>query len=131
VRRVRAAALLGACVLLGAGCAGSTHTAGNDFQVTNRSDFFEFKIGSAKTFTMSQSYAWWNPDSSAAVRQDSGIQGGEALVEIRDADGVVVHSKNLSEQGTMVSLKGKPGMWSVKVTLDKASGLVRFQVEGK
>lgn len=126
---MRAVALLGAWLLLEAGCA-STHTAGNDFQVTNRSDFFEFKIGTAKTFTMSQNYAWWNPDSSASVRQDSGIQSGEALVEIRDADGVVVHLKNLREQGTMVSLKGKPGMWSVKVTLDKASGLVRFQVEG-
>jgi hypothetical protein len=65
------------------------------------------------------------------VRQGSDIQGGEALVEVRDADGSIVHSKNLSEQGTTVSLKGKPGMWSVKVTLDKASGLVRFQIEGK
>lgn len=127
---MRAAALLGTWLLLGAGCAG-TQKAGNDFQVTNRSDFFEFKIGDAKTFTMSQNYAWWNPDSSAAVRQDSGIQAGEALVEIRDADGSVVYSKNLREQGTMVSLKGKPGMWSVKVTLDKADGSVHFQVEGK
>jgi hypothetical protein len=127
---MRAAALLGAWILLGTGCA-STHTSGNDFQVTNRSDFFEFKIGTAKTLTMSQNYAWWNPDSSAAVRQDSNILAGEALVEIRDADGAVVHSKNLREPGTMVSLKGKPGMWSVKVTLDKATGPVRFQVEGK
>jgi hypothetical protein len=127
---MRMAVLLGASLLLVAGCA-STHTAGNDFQVTNRSDFFEFKIGTAKTFTMSQNYAWWNPDSSAAVRQDSDIQAGEALVEIRDADGGVVHSKNLREQGTMVSLKGKPGMWSVKVTLDKATGSVHFQAEGK
>ena len=116
--------------LLAAGCA-STHTAGNDFQVTNKSDYFEFKIGTAKTFTMSQNYAWWNPDSSAVVRAGSDIQEGQALVEIRDADGSVVHSKNLSEQGTTESLKGKPGMWSVKVTLDKASGLVRFQIEGK
>ena len=127
---MRAASLLGAWLLLGAGCA-STHTSGNDFQVTNRSDFFEFKIGTAKTLTMSQNYAWWNPDSSAAVRQDSNVLDGEALVEIRDADGAVVHSKNLREQGTMASLKGKPGMWSVKVTLDKATGSVRFQVEGK
>jgi hypothetical protein len=116
-------------LVLMAGCA-STHTAGNDFQVTNKSDYFEFKIGTAKTFTMSQNYAWWNPDSSAVVLAESDIQGGEALVEVRDADGSVVHSKNLKEQGTTVSLKGKPGMWSVKVTLDKASGLVRFQVEG-
>jgi hypothetical protein len=116
--------------LLAAGCA-STHTTGNDFQVTNKSDYFEFKIGTAKTFTMSQNYAWWNPDSSAVVRAGSDIQGGQALVEIRDADGSVVHSRNLSEQGTTESLKGKPGMWSVKVTLDKASGLVRFQIEGK
>ena len=130
MRRVRAAALLGAWLLLGAGCA-STRTAGNDFQVTNRSDFFEFKIGAAKTLTMSQNYAWWNPDSSAAVRQDSNILDGEALVEIRDADGSVVHSKDLREQGTIVSLKGKPGMWSVKITLDKATGSVRFQVEGR
>ena len=117
-------------LLIAAGCA-STQTAGNDFQVTNRSGYFEFKIGTAKTFTMSQNYAWWNPDSAAVVRQGSDIQGGEALVEIRDADGSVVHSKNLSEQGTIVSLKGKPGMWSVKVTLDKASGLVRLEIEGK
>lgn len=117
-------------LFLMAGCA-STHTAGNDFQVTNKSDYFEFKIGTAKTFTMSQNYAWWNPDSSAVVLAESDIQGGEALVEVRDADGSVVHSKNLMEQGTTVSLKGKPGMWSVKVTLDKASGLVRFQIEGK
>ncbi|HET9939778.1 MAG TPA: hypothetical protein VFR25_01620 [Candidatus Eisenbacteria bacterium] len=129
MKRLSAAAWA-AGLLLAAGCA-STHTSGNDFQVTNRSDYFEFKIGTAKTFTMSQNYAWWNPDSSAVVRQGSDIQGGEALVEVRDADGSVVHSKNLSEQGTMVSLKGKPGMWSVKVTLDKASGLVRFQIEGK
>jgi hypothetical protein len=127
---MRGAALLCAWLLLGMGCA-STHPAGNDFQVTNRSDFFEFKIGTAKTLTMSQNYAWWNPDSSATVRQGSDIQGGEALLEIRDADGAVVHSKNLREQGTMVSLKGKPGMWSVKVTLDNATGSVRFQVEGK
>jgi hypothetical protein len=79
--------------------AGVRKVGGNDFQVTNRSDFFEFRIGTAKTFTMSQNYAWWNPDSSASVRQDSGIQSGEALVEIRDADGVVVHLKNLREQG--------------------------------
>ena len=117
-------------LFLMAGCA-STHTAGNDFQVTNKSDYFEFKIGTAKTFTMSQNYAWWNPDSSAVVLAESDIQAGEALVEVRDADGSVVHSKNLKEQGRTVSLKGKPGMWSVKVTLDKASGLVRFQIEGK
>lgn len=123
-------AVWGACLLLASGCA-SSHTAGNDFQVTNRSDYFEFKIGAATAFTMSQNYAWWNPDSAAVVRQDSDIQGGHALVELRDADGSVVHSKNLNEQGTTESLKGKPGMWSVKVNLDKTSGSVRFQIEGK
>lgn len=126
----RAAVLLGTCLLLVAGCA-STHTTGNDFQVTNRSDFFEFKIGTATNFTMSQNYAWWNPDSTAVVRQDSNIQHGQGLVEVRDADGTVVHSKNMNEQGTATSLKGNPGMWSVKVNLDKADGSVRFQIEGK
>jgi hypothetical protein len=129
VKRVRAAACA-AGLLLAAGCA-STQTAGNDFQVTNRSDYFEFKIGTAKALTMSQNYAWWNPDSTAVVHEGSDIQGGQALVELRDADGTVVHSKNLSGQGTEVSLKGNPGMWSVKVNLDKASGSVRVQIEGK
>lgn len=112
------------------GCA-STHAGGNDYQVTNRSDFFEFRIGSAESFTMGQTYAWWNPDSSAVVRQNSAITDGVALLEIRDVDGLVVHSKNLREQGTMATFPGKPGMWSVKVTLDKATGSVQFQVQGK
>lgn len=110
------------------GCA-STRTAGNDFQVTNRPGFFEFRIGTAENFTMAQTYAWWNPVSTAVVRQSSDIRGGVALLEIRDVNGLLVHAKNLREQGTMVTFAGAPGMWSVEVSLDKATGSVRFQVE--
>lgn len=119
-----------ASALLLSGCA-STRTIGNDFRVTNRSDFFEFRIGSAENFTMAQTYAWWNPDSSALIRQTSEIRNGVARLEIRDVNGLVVHAKNLREQGTLATFSGVPGMWSVEVTLDKATGSVRFQVEGR
>jgi hypothetical protein len=124
------AALAGALLLAIAGCA-STKTGANDFQVTNKSDFFEFRVGTIDHFTMSQTYAWWNPDSAAVVRQESDIRDGAASVEIRDVDGLVVHSKNLNEKGTMATASGKPGMWSVKVTLDKATGSVGLQVRGR
>ena len=124
------AALAGALLLATAGCA-STHTGANDFQVTNKSDFFEFRVGSIDRFTMSQTYAWWNPDSAAVVRQESDISGGVAMVEIRDVDGLVVHSKSLLERGTMTTSQGKPGMWSIKVTLDKATGSAHIQAQGK
>jgi hypothetical protein len=114
--------------LTASGCA-STRTAGNDFRVTNRLGFFEFRIGSAESFTMAQTYAWWNPHSTAVVRQSSEIRSGVALLEIRDVNGLLVHAKNLREQGTMVTSAGAPGMWSVEVSLDKATGSVRLQVE--
>ena len=128
--RVGAGPLLLAALALTAGCA-ATHTAANDFQVTNRSGFFEFRLGTAENFTMSQTYAWWNADSSAVVRQESDVRGGAGQLEIRDVDGAVMLSKSLREKGTVTTVRGKPGMWSVKVALDKTTGSVQLQVQGK
>lgn len=110
------------------GCA-STHSVSRDLSVTNEADQFRIRIGSLESFTEMLEYEWATTGSIATVVQAGGIQGGIAHMEIRDPEGLVLHSKSLRENGTFVTHAGRPGVWKVRFDFDKATGSVDVAVQ--
>jgi len=128
MKRFAPALLAVSLALLGGGCAASRSQVARDFTVMNETDVFELHYGTLENFSNRQTFSWTNTGSRARVRQASSVQSGVALVEIRDPSGLVVHSKNLREQGSFVSFEGKPGVWKITVILDRAAGSLTFEV---
>lgn len=120
--------LLAALALLAAGCASSSYLA-RDLTITNQPDSFEMHVGSLENFTQRMSYQWTNSGTKATVRHASSIKEGTARLEIRDSGGRVVHSQDLGQQGTFVTDEGRPGIWRIRVTLERADGSVTFLVQ--
>ena len=102
----------------------STHSVSRNLSVTNETDRFTIRIETMESFTEVLEYDWTSTASIATVVQASGIQGGIANVEIRDPEGLVIHSKSLRESGTFVTHAGRPGVWKVRFDFDKATGSV-------
>jgi hypothetical protein len=114
--------------LLAPACA-STHSVSRDLSVTNETDRFRIRIAALESFTEMLEYEWTTTASIAMVVQAGSIQGGIAHMEIRDPEGLVIHSKSLREAGTFVTHAGRPGVWKVRFDLDKATGSVDVGVE--
>jgi hypothetical protein len=110
------------------GC-GSTHSMSRDLSVTRETDQFRMQIGVLESFTEILEYEWAMTTSIATVVQASGIQDGIANVEIRDPEGLVIHSKSLRESGTFVTHAGRPGVWKVRFEFNKATGSVDVGVQ--
>jgi hypothetical protein len=127
LQALMAASALALVSLLGSGCA-STHTVARDLTVTNLPDSFEMHVGTLESFSNTFTYQWTTTGTKATVRQASSIQEGDGLLEIKDPTGLQVHDKNLHEVGTFITAEGKPGVWKIKVTLQKATGSVTFLV---
>ena len=102
----------------------STHSVSRNLSVTNETDRFTIRIETMESFTDVLEYDWSTTASIATVVQASGIQDGIANVEIRDPEGLVIHSKSLRESGTFVTHAGRPGVWKVRFDFDKATGSV-------
>ena len=116
-------ALLAMVACLAPACA-STHSVSRNLSVTNETDRFTIRIETMESFTDVLQYDWSTTASIATVVQASGIQDGIASVEIRDPEGLVIHSKSLRESGTFVTHAGRPGVWKVRFDFDKATGSV-------
>ena len=112
-----------ALAMLVPGCA-STRSVSRDLSVTNETDQFRIQIRALESFTEVLEYDWTTTASIATVIQAGGIPSGIATIEIRDPEGLVIHSKSLRESGTFVTHAGRPGVWKVRFDFDKASGSV-------
>lgn len=110
-----------------AGCA-ATHTVAHDLTVMNQPDAFSLHIGSVEGFSRRLEYTWENSGTKALVRQASSITAGAARIEVRDADGRLVHEKSLTEVGSYPTAEGKPGRWRVALILSRTTGSVTFEL---
>lgn len=122
--RTLTVALIALCLI---GCA-STRKVRRELSVLNEPGVFSLRIGSVEDVSHSLRYEWINAMGEATIRQDSKIKSGAARVEIRDAAGMVVHTKSLSSRGSFATGSGKPGVWRILVVLDHATGPVGFEV---
>jgi len=117
-----------AIALLLSGCA-STRKVSRELTVLNEPGIFSLRIGSMENITNRRRYEWINAMGKATVRQASTVKSGVARIEVRDAAGIIVHSKSLSQKGSFVAAAGKPGVWKILLVLDHATGSVMFEVK--
>jgi PBP1b-binding outer membrane lipoprotein LpoB len=124
---VRILAILAVALLL-SGCA-STRKVSRELMVMNEPGIFSLRIGSLENISHRRQYEWINAMGQATVRQASKVKSGVARIEVRDAAGIIVHSKSLSQKGSFVTAAGKPGVWRILLVLDHATGSVMFEVK--
>ena len=117
--------------LVVAACGGSDNLIGpdNQLEVTNANDSFQWQVSALSDVTQVLNYNWENTGTSANVNQAPSLDGGAATLEIADADGMVVYTRSLSENGTFTTTSGKAGTWTIKVSLDHARGTLNFRAE--
>lgn len=102
---------------------------GNQLQVTNAADDFQFQVSNLKDVTQTLTYSWSNTGDSANVNQASSLTGGSATLTIRDSVGTLLYQAGLQNNGTFHTQKSTAGTWQVQVVLSKADGTLNFRVQ--
>ena len=98
-------------------------------EVINNPDTFEFQVTSVKNFTGSWSYDWSTTGTMVNVDQSSAVTSGTINLTIKDSDGRVVYSGDLSQGGSFTTESGTTGQWQIVVTLVNGSGTLNFRTE--
>jgi hypothetical protein len=102
---------------------------GNQLQVTNAPDDFQFQVTNLGNVEQTLRYTWTNTGDSANVNQASAITAGSATLTIRDPAGAVVYQAPLQTNGTFHTAKATTGAWGIEVRLAKTDGTVNFRVQ--
>ena len=102
---------------------------GNQLEVTNATDSFQWQVTALENVTQVLNYSWVNTGATADVNQSSALGGGTATVEVKDAGGAIVYTRSLAENGTFTTSAGSPGTWAVTVSLRQAQGTVNFRLQ--
>lgn len=98
-------------------------------EVINLQDAFSFQTTGITDITDVLYYSWSNTGVAANVDQSCSISEGEGTLEVMDAQGTTVYSRNLSDDGSFQSTSGTAGDWTIRVTLSAASGTLNFSLE--
>jgi hypothetical protein len=118
--------------LLLAACAGDNSVGpGNQLEVTNVPDSFQWQVSNLSNVTQRFTYTWQNTGVIATVNQASAITAGVVTVTIRDGSGIEVFVGNQTNTGTFDTGLGTTGSWTIEVVLSGASGTVNFRVDKK
>ena len=128
--RLRHAVLAaGAVALLACGDAANTIGPGNQLQVTNAADDFQWQVSNLDGVDQTLRYTWSNTGDSASVNQATALTGGTATITIRDAGGAQVYTRSLTDNGTYPTITGATGAWQITVRLSNAKGTINFRVQ--
>ena len=124
------AAALAAAVM---GCGGSTSVLNPAFQpqVSNAPDNFQFQATNVQGVTQTLNYAWQNTGIAATVNQATTVTAGQAILTIKDANGMQVYMADLVNNGTFTTATGATGNWTITLTLTNYSGTLNFRVQKK
>ena len=102
---------------------------GNQLQVANIADDFQFQVSALNNVTQTLTYSWSNTGDSASINQASSLSGGSATLTIKGPTGSVLYQASLQNNGTYHSAKGTTGAWQIQVVLSGAHGVVNFRVQ--
>ncbi|MGD9486385.1 MAG: hypothetical protein AB7W47_00035 [Calditrichaceae bacterium] len=108
-----------------------TNTIGPQFEpeISNIVDYFQFQATGLTNVSQTLTYTWNNTGVSANINQSCSMTGGSAALTIKDADGTVVFSSDLTENGTLVTSDGTAGNWTITVVLTNVDGTLNFRAE--
>src|SRR5574341_119928 len=95
---------------------------GNQLQVTNAPDDFQFQVSNLNNVTQTLTYNWTNTGDSANVNQASSLTSGSATLTIRGPTGTLLYQSGLQSNGTFHTLKDAAGTWQIQVAMSKADG---------
>lgn len=98
-------------------------------EVMNQTDTFQFQATTNGETTQSFVYTWENTGTGANVDQSTVLNSGAAVVTLTDADGTLVYSRDLNEDGSFPTEAGVAGSWTIRVELTKAIGALNFRVQ--
>ena len=102
---------------------------GNQLQVANVADDFQFQVMALSNVSQTLTYSWTNTGDSTSINQASSLTSGSATLTIRGPTGTVLYQASLQNNGTFHSQKGTIGTWQIQVVLSKADGAVNFRVQ--
>ena len=102
---------------------------GNQLQVTNAPDDFQFQVTNLKNVTQTLTYSWSNTGDSANVNQASSLTGGSATLTIRGPTGTLLYQSGLQNNGTFHTVKDVTGTWQIQVAVSQADGSLNFRVQ--
>ena len=119
------------CLTTALGCSDSANTIGpgNQLQVTNAADDFQWQVSNLDGVDQTLRYTWANTGDSASVNQATALTGGTATITIRDAAGTQVYTRSLTDNGTYQTALGTTGAWQITVRLSNAQGTINFRVQ--
>lgn len=112
-----------------AGCGDNVIGPQNQLEVTSATDNFQWQASNLDNVTQTLSYTWPMTGTTADVNQSSSVTKGTATVTVRAADGALVYTGDLRQNGTLQSQAGPAGTWSIQLVLKGVSGTVNFRVQ--
>jgi len=121
--------LTGIVLALACGSSDTIIGPGNQLQVTNAPDDFQFQVTGLKNVKQTLHYTWMNTGDSTSINQASTVTGGSATLSIREPGGTVVYQNGLQANGTFHSAKGVAGAWKIDVQLSQTDGTLNFRVQ--
>lgn len=101
----------------------------NEPEVTNAINDFRFQVTNISNLSRNLEYTWRNTGTIANVNQSSSVTSGTVALTIRDANGAMVYTRNLSENGTFRTSAGAAGNWRIEVAPANADGTLNFRVQ--
>lgn len=116
-------------LLIVASCGKDPVSPGQDWQVLNAPDTFQFQVTAMENYTKTIQYSWSNTGTTANVDQSCSVTDGTAMLTLRDANGTQVYSRNLGQNGSFSSTAGTPGTWTLIVSFSKTTGTLNFRAQ--
>lgn len=98
-------------------------------EITNAPGNFQFQATGVTNVTWSKNYAWQNAKTTANVDHSSVVTTGAATLIIRDAAGAQVYSAPLGPSGSVTTVPGTTGTWTIRVELTNVDGTLNFRVQ--
>jgi hypothetical protein len=116
------------CVVVAA-CGDGATAPGQDPEIINAADNFQYQITNIQDYSGTQVYSWQNTGTTATVNQSAAVTAGSATLVLRDANGVEVYNRSLADNGTFASSAGAAGTWTVRVTYTASDATVNFRLD--
>lgn len=104
---------------------------GNQLEVSNDTDRFEWQVTGLENVTQTLTYTWQNTSTSASVNLSSNITSGTATLTITDANDNETFSGSLAQNGTSPTSTGTAGNWTITVELVGVDGTLNFRVDAQ
>lgn len=122
-------ALATALFVTGCGDSSTGIGPGNQLEIQNEVDQFQFQLIALDGVSDRRSYDWENTGTQATIDISEAIAGGSATLTIRDAAGTVVYDEEISEGGDGTTPAGVAGGWQIEVVLSGTTGAFNFRVQ--